>query len=252
MKDIFKYKNVNDLLKDFDKQERQLKGGAIGDDAKRYLDKGITFAKWTNKVWDSVQKYPGEKHYPMYVDGKIKMSNYMGSGTNLMQRLKDGDEPISYVDKISQLHDMMYQKATLSGTRQEMRQKKREADEEMVKLLNIAKKFKLDGRINVGIAKIGIEGKMKIEDILPGFITDKLGDEFTGDLETLPEEDVIFLDNEKERVVTELYDKVNQQKQRFQENQPQAEPQEDIRGGKLKKLMEDYKHRSYGYGLYFK
>ena len=122
----------------------------------------------------------------------------------------------------------------------------------MIKLLNLAKEFKLDNRVNIGMGKIGIQGKMKIEDILPSFVTDKLGDEFTGDLEQLPEDDVIFLNNQKERVVTELYDKVNQQKQRFQENQEPAEPQGDIRGGKLALLMKDYKHRSYGYGLYFR
>jgi len=186
----------------------------------------------------------------MYVDGKVKIASYMGSGTNLMQRLKDGDEPISYVDKISQFHDIMYQKAALSSTREEMRAKKREADEEMIKLLNLAKEFKLDERINVGIAMVGIQGKMKIEDILPSWVTDKLGDEFTGDLEQLPEDDVIFLNNVKEKVVTELYDKVNQQKQQFQENQEPVEPQEDIRGGKLKILMDDYRYRAYGYGLY--
>ena len=246
-----KYKNVNDLLKAFDKQEKELRGGAVGD-AKRYLDKGVTFAKWATRVWKGAQKYDKERHYPMYVDGKIKMANYMGSGTQLLKRLKDGDEPISYVDKISQLHDMMYQKAALSNTRQEMRQMKRAADLEMIKLLNLAKEFKLDNRVNIGIAMVGIRGKMKIEDMLPSQITDKLGDEFTGDLEQLPEDDVIFLNNEKERVVTELYNKVEQQKQRFQENQPQAEPEGDIRGGKLALLMKDYKHRAYGYGLYFR
>jgi len=246
-----KYKNVNDLLKAFDKQERELRGGAVNlDDAKRYLDKGVTFAKWANRVWEGVQKYPNERHYPMYVDGKIKMANYMGSGTQLLKRLKDGDEPISYVDKISQLHDMMYQKAALSNTREEMRAKKREADLEMINLLNLAKEFRLDNRVNVGIAKIGIEGKMKIENILPSFITDKLGDEFTGDLEQLPEEDVVFLDNEKERVVNELYNKVNEQRERFQQNQPQQE-QEDIQGGSFNKHMEMFKIRQRP-NLYFR
>ena len=251
MKDIFEYKDVNELLKAFDKQERELRGGSIGDDAKLYLDKGIAFARYVNSVWKGAQKYDGELHYPMYIDGKIKMANYMGSGTNLMQRLKDGDEPISYVDKISQLHDMMYQQASLSNTREEMRAKKREADIEMVNLLNLAKEFKLDGRINVGIAKIGIEGKMKIENILPSFITDKLGDQYTGDLEQLPEQDVIFLNNEKDRVSKELYDKVEEQKQRFQQPQQEQE-QEDIKGGGLKYHMDKYRHRRMGYGLYFR
>jgi hypothetical protein len=188
----------------------------------------------------------------MYVDGKVKMANYMGSGTQLLKRLKDGDQPISYVDKVSQFHDIMYQQAALSSTREEMRAKKREADEEMIKLLNLAKEFKLDNRVNIGIATVGVKGKMKIEDILPSFVTDKLGDEFTGDLEQLPEDDVIFLNNEKERVVNELFSDIEQQKQRFQENQEPIEPQEDIRGGKLALLMKDYKHRSYGYGLYFR
>jgi hypothetical protein len=243
-----KYKNVNDLLKAFDKQEKQLKGGAIGDDAKRYLDKGITFAKWANRVWTGAQKYPNERHYPMYVDGKVKMANYMGSGTSLMKRLRDGDQPISYVDKVSQLHDMMYQKSALSNTREEMRAKKRQADEEMINLLNLAKEFRLDNRVNIGIAMLGIKGKMKIENVLPSFITDKLGDEFTGDLEKLPENDVIFLNNEKERVVNELYNKVEEQKQRFQQNQPQ----EDIQGGRLNKHMEMFRDRQRGYGLYFR
>ncbi len=59
----------------------------------------------------------------------------------------------------------------------------------------------------------------------------------------------MFLDNEKERVVNELYNKVNEQRERFQQNQPQQE--QEIQGGSLKYHMEKYRQRRMGYGLYF-
>lgn len=53
-------------------------------------------------------KYPGEKHAVLFTSSGVKRANYCGPGTNLEKRLRNGDRPVSNMDKICQTHDMAY------------------------------------------------------------------------------------------------------------------------------------------------
>jgi len=52
---------------------------------------------------------PGEKHQVIYLsDGTYSPAVYSGPGTNLSTRIKRGDQPLSYVDKTTEAHDLRY------------------------------------------------------------------------------------------------------------------------------------------------
>lgn len=53
--------------------------------------------------------FPGEMHTPLYTgNARFAIANYMGPGTNLIGRLKRGDDGITDMDTISQAHDIRY------------------------------------------------------------------------------------------------------------------------------------------------
>ena len=223
---ILEFKDVSQLIQAVDSE---IVGGALtSDDIKWGLRTAGAFATWVGKNYTAAQKYPGEKHQPMWVDGTIKMASFSGPSTNLLQRLKDGDKPISYTDEVAKLHDIMYQRAALSGSREEMRRLKGEADKVMLNYLREGKNKKLDNKVNIGIAKLGISGKEKIQKYAPRRIFNWLEDKYTGDLETLSEEDVKIVNDEYEKTRRSLDEQsgINEQPVEIQEVQ-------EIRGGAL-------------------
>jgi hypothetical protein len=53
--------------------------------------------------------FVGEKHALLKLpNGKTGVANYMGPGTNIMERLKRGDPPRTATDKAAQAHDIRY------------------------------------------------------------------------------------------------------------------------------------------------
>lgn len=54
-------------------------------------------------------RYPGELHAILKLpNGKFGIANYMGPGTHVVERIKRGDPPRTYTDKIAQAHDIRY------------------------------------------------------------------------------------------------------------------------------------------------
>ena len=72
--------------------------------------------KGNGKIADTIfrAKYPGERHMPMIVNGRLKQANYAGPGTNLETRLKNysNNQPINLIDKTALSHDLRYSLAT--------------------------------------------------------------------------------------------------------------------------------------------
>ena len=64
-------------------------------------------------------RFPGEKHALLRVNGKTVVANFMGPGTKLKQRLQRGDEPVSDIDKVSLAHDLRYMLAKTKAEIQE-------------------------------------------------------------------------------------------------------------------------------------
>jgi len=63
---------------------------------------------------------PGEKHQIIYLsDGTYNPARYSGPGTNLSTRIKRGDQPLSYVDKTAEAHDLKY---ALANNNQDIKQ----------------------------------------------------------------------------------------------------------------------------------
>ena len=57
---------------------------------------------------------PGEKHQIIYLpDETYNPARYSGPGTNLKVRISRNDQPLSYVDKVAEAHDLRYALASV-------------------------------------------------------------------------------------------------------------------------------------------
>ena len=111
---------------------------------------------------------PGEKHVIIYDTNKKKYTaaNYIGPGTDLLTRLKRGDEPIVKSDKVAQAHDIRY---TLSKDINNIK----DADRKMVDKLKSLRKNKEDIAFNTIPAQLGIQANQLLSKILPTKYFDK-------------------------------------------------------------------------------
>ena len=86
---------------------------------------------------------PGEKHMIIYLpDGTYNPAIYAGPGTQLLTRLKRGDKPLSYVDTVSQAHDIRY---GLAQTEADVRT----ADNKMVQQIAQGRRTGKDSNFNL-------------------------------------------------------------------------------------------------------
>ena len=115
-------------------------------------------------------RFPGENHAPQITsDNQLRIGEYIGPGTNIIRRtqlLAQGNkevEPVSIVDKVAEIHDIDYQLASDSKTKQEQLAKVRKADLDMLKRLKAIKKKKLDKKANILLGEKGIGAKVGIE-----------------------------------------------------------------------------------------
>lgn len=107
-----------------------------------------------------------EKHAYLRKDGRFTRANFMGPGTDLIPRLKRGDQGLTFMDEVSKLHDIEYGLAQGScRTKECVKKKTREADRRMVKYAKKAYKEKKDHWFNIAQGGGLIRGKMLLEDI---------------------------------------------------------------------------------------
>ena len=102
---------------------------------------------------------PNEKHQIIYLpDGTYNPAKYSGPGTQLDTRIKRGDKPLSYVDKVAQGHDLRY---ALAQTEADVRM----ADNKMVQLIAQGRRTGKDSNFNLNQADL-IKVKILLEDKL--------------------------------------------------------------------------------------
>jgi hypothetical protein len=104
---------------------------------------------------DTTNLMAGEKHVPLYINGKFVSANFAGPGTKLDTRLKRGDKPLSETDKIAMAHDLRYSLAT-SG------QEISNADKIMLNKLKTVN----DSAINKYPSTLGISAKYVAEKLI--------------------------------------------------------------------------------------
>lgn len=118
----------------------------------------------------STPRFKGENHSTQIMpDGSVRLSEYMGPGTEIEKRVEmllSGNtevRPITKSDEVSMIHDIDYSLAQLSKTKAEQLAKVRQADLAMLKRLKKIKAKKLDSPANILMGKAGIGSKVQIE-----------------------------------------------------------------------------------------
>ena len=129
------------------KGQRAISGGGLYDRTINYL---LPNAK--NKLRD------GERHSLMWTENGFEPASFMGPGTDIIGKIKDGIKPLNESDKVSMAHDLRY---SLSSNAEGVRK----ADLKMVKKLNELYKNKSDYKVNILMGKLPIQAKMKLEDL---------------------------------------------------------------------------------------
>lgn len=147
----------------------------------------------------------GQTHGIMQLpDGTFTAANYMGPGTDLITRLKRGDEGKTWADTISKRHDMDYAIAGYAKTDEERVRLTREADDRMLK--SLSKTGGKDSLINILQGFGGIKGKKTLEDI--GSMNKGSFSSFDND-ETSPEDrDLVMKEREKVNAMIEEEEKL--------------------------------------------
>lgn len=99
----------------------------------------------------------GEKHMLQYTPDGFKSGSYIGPGTDLRNRIREGIEPVSETDKTAQAHDLRY---AFSNSNDDVRA----ADMKMRSKLKDIEKAGTDYRFNTWQGRFGIWSKNKMED----------------------------------------------------------------------------------------
>ena len=91
-------------------------------------------------------------------DGTYNPAKYSGPGTNVKVRISRNDQPLAFVDKVAEGHDLRYALASVDND-------VRVADNKMVQLLQKGQAQKLDSNFNINQAML-IKAKILLEDRL--------------------------------------------------------------------------------------
>ncbi len=94
--------------------------------------------------------FPGEHHAILNVNGRPGNANFMGPGTEIIKRVKRGDEPRTQADKVAEAHDIRYS----LGIPEE------EADSKMLDALDRVEQRNGDTRLNINMGRLPIKAKM--------------------------------------------------------------------------------------------
>lgn len=149
---MFKTRGYNQFTQT--RNDRIIHGSGLASDIAR-----ITSAKVSMPP-----RFEGENHAPQITpDDKVKLGEYIGPGTQIIKRAELGIAPVSIVDKVAEIHDIDYQLASDSTTKEEQLKKIRQADLDMLKRLKKIKDRKLDKPANILIGEKAISAKVNIE-----------------------------------------------------------------------------------------
>ena len=110
-----------------------------------------------NKVLGKQYLRDGERHPIMWLqDGTKRPGEYLGPGSHVMDKMREGVKPISDIDAISARHDLAY---SLARNAEDVRA----ADNHMLDRIANVEKNKSDSRWNINLAKRGIQAKVALE-----------------------------------------------------------------------------------------
>lgn len=128
--------------------------------------KGRLATKMKRRIFKDPLQMPGENHIPQIKKGKIVLGNFGGPGTRIVKRLKRGDKPKTYMDKISKAHDIRY---SLAGDVDDVRaadMKMMRKAEEGIRDIKRGRRPRKPpaNRINLRVAEKGMKLKMMLED----------------------------------------------------------------------------------------
>jgi hypothetical protein len=129
----------------------------------------------------------------MTKDG-MRKAQFMGPGTNVLFRLRRGDQGLTPCDRVARRHDIDYALAGSALTKEKQISMVRKADERMVRKLNEIANRGLDYQVNIQQGKL-ISAKMKMED----FGIMNMGS-FSGDLRYYKSKDYVLLIQEREKM----------------------------------------------------
>lgn len=122
-----------------------------------YSSKAATSLK--NQFMTGAKAFQGETHALLKKpEGGMRLANFAGPGTKIIERLKRGDQPISPVDQTAEAHDIRY---TLARTSRDVRA----ADQKLLDRIAEMKKKNIDSPFNRTAVGTPIIAKMKLEDI---------------------------------------------------------------------------------------
>ena len=113
----------------------------------------------------------GEIHAPVWTSSGLKFGSYIGPGSDVIGRIREGIQPVSKSDAVAQKHDLAYGFAKNAAD-------VRAADLKMVAKLNDLQSKGEEYRANVWMGKLPIQAKMWAEDrgiIKPGSFADYKG-----------------------------------------------------------------------------
>jgi hypothetical protein len=133
--------------------------------------------------------FAGEKHMILQLkNGKNGVANYMGPGTQVVQRLKRGDPGRTPSDTVAKRHDIDYALSAGSRTRADQFKQIREADNRMISSLQKIEANNGDAARNIQAGMRLIQAKKMGEDA--GIIGK---DKFAGPLRNIPDDEKILL-----------------------------------------------------------
>lgn len=109
--------------------------------------------------------FAGEQHAILVLpDGSLETANFMGPGTELIKRLRRGDQGLTACDQVAKLHDILYGLAQFATDDKEQEKLIRQADMIMVLQIMSIEDQKADHHTNIMLGKRLIQLKMKGED----------------------------------------------------------------------------------------
>ena len=129
----------------------------IGEKSAGVIDQTLQSMNKKQKIRDETARdqFQGERHVTVTLsDGSRGTANYMGSGTDIVERIRRGDPPRTPVDRAAMAHDLRY---ALARNTDDLRK----ADIKMVQEIDKLS----DTPMNVFTGKKTIQAKMKAEDL---------------------------------------------------------------------------------------
>ena len=123
---------------------------------KEHQNGGGLYDRVVNKLFGAKLR-DGEIHAPVWTSSGLKFGSYIGPGSDVIGRIREGIQPVSNSDRVAQAHDLRYGFAKNAD-------EVRAADLKMVGKLNDLQSKGDEYRANIWMGRVPIAAKMWAED----------------------------------------------------------------------------------------